>query len=53
MPDSLSKGRITEIKDVRKVSMSKQFRRYVQTGKRIDLVVKPLQKAVKQSGGTI
>nr|WP_179951983.1 putative toxin [Bacillus sp. FDAARGOS_235] len=60
IPDSLSKGRITEIKDVRRVSMSKQFRRYVKTGKRIDLVVskhsrvsKPLQAAIKKSGGKI
>ncbi|WP_260984299.1 RHS repeat-associated core domain-containing protein, partial [Bacillus cereus] len=60
IPDSLSKGRITEIKDVRKISYSKQFKQYAKSGKRIDLIVskhskvsKPLINAINKSGGKI
>ncbi len=60
IPDSLSKGRITEIKDVRKVSKTQQFRDYGNTGKPIDLIVsrhskvsKPLKKLIENSKGTI
>ncbi|PEJ18632.1 hypothetical protein CN675_14975 [Bacillus toyonensis] len=60
IPDSLSKGRITEIKDVRKVSYTKQFKAYAKSGKRIDLIVskhskvsKPLRNAIRDSGGKI
>ncbi|PEO54092.1 hypothetical protein CN567_30920 [Bacillus toyonensis] len=60
IPDSLSKGRITEVKDVRKISNSKQFRDYAKMNKPIDLIVskhskvsKPLQKLIKNSNGSI
>ncbi|MED3321138.1 putative toxin, partial [Bacillus thuringiensis] len=51
---------ITEIKDVRKVSKTQQFRDYGNTGKPIDLIVsrhskvsKPLKKLIENSKGTI
>ncbi|OUA99705.1 hypothetical protein BK704_22110 [[Bacillus thuringiensis] serovar konkukian] len=60
IPDSLSKGRITEVKDVRKISNSKLFRDYAKMNKPIDLIVskhskvsKPLQKLIKNSNGSI
>lgn len=60
IPDSLSKGRISEIKDVKYVYKSKQFRDYLGDGRPVDLYVptrtkisKPLEKAIKRSGGRI
>ncbi|WP_445669226.1 putative toxin [Margalitia sp. FSL K6-0131] len=60
IPDSLTGGRITEIKDVKYVYKSKQFRDYIRDGRPIDLIVnkhtkisKPLRRAIINSGGRI
>ena len=60
IPDAIVNGRIKEIKDVLYLSMSKQFREYVNSGKAIDLIVnsntkisKPLMDAIIKSGGTV
>lgn len=60
IPDSLSKGRIIEIKDVRRISKTQQFQDYEKSGKRIDLIVsenskvsKPLKEAIDRTGGKI
>lgn len=60
IPDSLSNGRITEIKDQRYIYNSRQFRDYAKQNKPIDLIVgpkskvsMPLQRAIKRSGGKI
>lgn len=60
IPDGYSNGRITEIKDVKYIYKSKQFRDYINSGKPIDLIVspqskvsQPLQDAIKNGGGSI
>jgi len=60
IPDSLTGGRLTEIKDVKYVYKSKQFRDYIDSGMPIDLIVntstrisKPLERAIIRSGGRI
>ena len=60
IPDSLTGGRITEIKDAQYVYKSKQFRDYIKSGLPIDLIVrtdtkisKPLEEAIRKSGGSI
>ena len=60
IPDAIVNGRIKEIKDVKYLSMSKQFRDYINSGKPIDLIInsaakisKPLMDAIIKSGGTI
>lgn len=60
IPDSMTGRRITEIKDVKYIYNSTQFRNYLNTGMPIDLIVspisklsKPLYNAIIRSGGSI
>jgi RHS repeat-associated protein len=60
IPDSLTGGRITEIKDVKYVYKSKQFRDYIKDGRPIDLIAnkstrisEPLKREIIRSGGRI
>jgi RHS repeat-associated protein len=60
IPDSLTGGRITEIKDVKYVYNSKQFRDYLNDGRPVDLIVNvntkiagPLAREIAKSGGEI
>lgn len=60
IPDAIDSGQIWEFKDVKYLTMSKQFRNYFATGMPVNLVVGPdtvvsgpLQSAIVKSGGEI
>ena len=60
IPDSMTGGRITEIKDQKYIYRSTQFKNYLKTGEPVDLVVSPtsrvsvpLYDAIIDSHGTV
>jgi hypothetical protein len=60
IPDGISKGRIIEIKNVKNLSNSKQFKDYYNSGMPIDLIVsentkvsRPLLELIAKSNGSV
>jgi hypothetical protein len=60
IPDSMTGGVLTEIKDVQYLYKSSQFRDFLNTGKPVDLIVSPqtkisapLYNSILDSGGSI